>query len=83
MSDTVRDDLAQVVASTFHSLRHLDVKIEFQFADAILASGVLDQIKADAWDEGKESGHDANCRLNAEPYSCICVNPYRKEGATT
>lgn len=80
MSDTVRDDLAQVVASTFHSLRHLDVKIEFQFADAILASGVLDQIKADAWDEGAGWGKgwsEWQVKFDSE------VNPYRKEGATT
>jgi hypothetical protein len=34
---------------------------------------------ADAWDEGKHSDHDPNCRVNGDVGECICVNPYRDE----
>lgn len=47
-------------------------------ADALLASGVLDAVRGEAWDEGYRSGlSNAMRRMSDEPDAPTTPNPYR------
>ena len=49
-------------------------------SDYVLA-GVLPDLLAEAWDEGKYSDHTPECRFGDG--DCICPNPYRTEGTNS
>lgn len=51
-------------------------------ARAIHTSGWLEQVKAEAWDEGKRSGmRQSDWEHGDTPTMHVAVNPYRKEQA--
>lgn len=89
-TDTPRADLAAEMARAITALcaaKPWRFQTPREHADAILRSGVLDRIRADAWDEGaaaereyadSEEAHYHGVQINLPPRE---PNPYRAEGA--
>jgi hypothetical protein len=89
MSDTdLTEQIARLISNEFYAMQAGERPLpheepEVNGGDMSLAAAIVEQIipkvRAEAWDEGFDSGHYVN---DQESRDCECrVNPYREEGA--
>jgi hypothetical protein len=77
MSTAIRDALSAMAKNAFYAARDRGDtmhKAADDTADAILASGILREVKAEAYDEGARQQWAATER--------VTFNPYRNSGAS-